>query len=101
MSDVTMQAFVRTIPPQAANSGVQEHMTERVDVGWSVRGVPLGRIPRRAIAQQVVDGTVTVELAARGAKPARRADLLVGVAHITMQPPRREADDPGSGWSDC
>jgi hypothetical protein len=31
----------------------------------------------------------------RGAKPARRADLLVGVAHITMQPPRREADDPG------
>jgi hypothetical protein len=45
--DVTMQASVHTIPPQAANSGVQEHMTERVDVGWSVRGVPLGRIPRR------------------------------------------------------
>ena len=47
------------------------------------------------MATQAVVGTVTVEVAARGAKPARRADLLVRVAHITLQPPRREADDPG------
>jgi hypothetical protein len=51
------------------------------------------------MAQQAVIGavigTVTVEVAARGAKPARRADLLVRVAHITLQPPQREADDPG------
>jgi hypothetical protein len=47
------------------------------------------------MATQAVVGTVTVEVAARGAKPARRADLLVRVAHITLQPPRRAADDPG------
>jgi hypothetical protein len=47
------------------------------------------------MAQQAVVGTVTVEVAARGAKPARRADLLVRVAHITLQLPQREADDPG------
>ena len=47
------------------------------------------------MATQAVVGMVTVEVAARGAKPARRADLLVRVAHITLQPPRREADDPG------
>jgi hypothetical protein len=29
--DVTVQASMRTIPPQAANSQVEEHMTERVD----------------------------------------------------------------------
>jgi hypothetical protein len=57
------------------------------------------------MAQQAVVGTVTVEVAARGAKPARRADLLVRVAHITLQPPQREADDPGiwleplPGWA--
>jgi len=47
------------------------------------------------MATQAVVGTGTVEVAARGAKPARRADLLVRVEHITLQPPRREADDPG------
>lgn len=44
---------------------------------------------------QAVVGTVTVEVAARGAKPTRRADLLVRVAHITLQSLRRAADDPG------
>src|SRR5215207_8019172 len=34
-----------TIPPQAVNSEVEDHMTDRVDVGWSVRefhGLELG-----------------------------------------------------------
>ena len=47
------------------------------------------------MAKQKVVGTVTVELAARGGKPARTADLLVRVAHLTLQPPLRNADDPG------
>jgi hypothetical protein len=50
---------------------------------------------RAHMAQQVVVGTATIEVAAQGAKPARRADLLVRVAHITLQPARREADDLG------
>ena len=54
MPDVTMQASIRTIPPQAANSEVEEHMTERVDAGWSVRefhGLDLGdaRLNRRLL----------------------------------------------------
>ena len=45
---------MRTIPPQAANSEVEEHMTERVDAGWSVRefhGLDLGdaRLNRRLL----------------------------------------------------
>jgi hypothetical protein len=47
------------------------------------------------MAKQEVVGTVTVEVAARPGKLARRADLLVRVAHVTLQPPLREADDPG------
>ena len=35
-------------------------------------------------ATQAVVGTVTVEVAAPGAKPARRAELLVRVAHISL-----------------
>src|SRR6266498_2977784 len=51
---MTMQASMRTIPPQAANSEVEEHMTERVDAGWSVRefhGLDLGdaRLNRRLL----------------------------------------------------
>ena len=45
---------MRTIPPQAANSEVEERMTERVDAGWSVRefhGLDLGdaRLNRRLL----------------------------------------------------
>jgi len=43
-----------TIPPQAVNSAVEEHMIERVDAGWSDRelhGLDLGdeRLRRRLL----------------------------------------------------
>jgi hypothetical protein len=47
------------------------------------------------MATQTVVGTVTVEVAARGGKPARQAELRVRVAHLTLQPPQRRADDVG------
>jgi hypothetical protein len=47
------------------------------------------------MAKQEVVGTVTVEVAARGGKAARQAELLVRVAHLTLQPPQRRADDAG------
>ncbi len=45
------------------------------------------------MAKQEVVGTVTVEVATRPSKPARQAALLVRVAHLTLQPPIRPADD--------
>jgi hypothetical protein len=47
------------------------------------------------MAKQEVVGTVTVEVAARGGRAARQAELHVRVAHLTLQPPQRAADDPG------
>jgi hypothetical protein len=47
------------------------------------------------MAKQQVVGTVTVEVAARGGRAARQAELQVRVAHLTLQPPQRGADDPG------
>lgn len=47
------------------------------------------------MATQDVVGEVRVEVAARSGKPARTADLGVRVAQVTLQPPRRPADDPG------
>jgi hypothetical protein len=47
------------------------------------------------MAKQEVVGTVTVEVAARGGKAARQAELRVRVAHLTLQPPQRRADDAG------
>ena len=47
------------------------------------------------MARQAVAGEVTVEVAARGGKPARRAELRVRVAQVTLQPPFRGADDAG------
>lgn len=47
------------------------------------------------MAKQEVVGTVTVEVAARGGKTARQAELRVRVAHLTLQPPQRPADDAG------
>jgi hypothetical protein len=44
---------------------------------------------------QAVAGQVTLELAARPGKPAGMAELRVRVAQVTLQPPRRPADDPG------
>jgi phosphoenolpyruvate carboxylase len=47
------------------------------------------------MAKQEVAGTVTVEVAARGGRAARQAELRVRVAHLTLQPPQRRADNPG------
>jgi transposase-like protein/transposase Tn5 family protein len=47
------------------------------------------------MAKQQVVGTVTVEIAAHAPKAARQAELRVRVAHLTLQPPQRRADDPG------
>ena len=47
------------------------------------------------MAMQEVAGQVRVEVAARPGKPARRANLHVRVAQVTLQPPRRPGDDPG------
>jgi hypothetical protein len=47
------------------------------------------------MAKQQVVGSVTVEVPRRGSKPARRAELNVRVAHLTLQPPQRNASDPG------
>jgi hypothetical protein len=47
------------------------------------------------MAKQEVVGTVTVEVAARGGRAARQAEVQVRVAHLTLQPPQRRADDPG------
>ncbi|HEU5102395.1 MAG TPA: IS4 family transposase, partial [Roseiflexaceae bacterium] len=47
------------------------------------------------MAKQEVVGTVTVEVAARGGRAARQAELQVRVAHLTLQPPQRGADDAG------
>jgi hypothetical protein len=47
------------------------------------------------MAKQEVVGTVTVEVAAQPGKPVRRADLLVRVAQLTLQPPLHDANDPG------
>jgi hypothetical protein len=47
------------------------------------------------MAKQEVVGTVTVEVAARGSKPARQAELRVRVAQLTLQPPQRSADAAG------
>ena len=47
------------------------------------------------MAKQEIVGTVTVEVAARPGKPARKADLLVRVVFVTLQPPQRPADDEG------
>src|SRR5262245_16394938 len=49
------------------------------------------------MAKQEVVGTVTVELAARGGKIARQAELQLRVAQLTLQPPQRAADDPSIG----
>ena len=47
------------------------------------------------MANQQVVGTVTVEVAARGGRAARQAELRVRVAHLTLEAPQRRADDPG------
>ena len=47
------------------------------------------------MAMQEVAGEVTVDVAARPGKPARRAELRVRVAQVTLQPPQRPVDDPG------
>jgi hypothetical protein len=47
------------------------------------------------MAKQDEVGRVTVEVAARGGRAARQAELRVRVAHLTLQPPLRRADDPG------
>lgn len=47
------------------------------------------------LAKQELVGTVTIDVAARGTRAARQAELQVRVAHLTLQPPQREADDPG------
>src|SRR5215211_2521693 len=47
------------------------------------------------MAKQQVVGTVTIEVAARGGRAARQAELRVQVAHLTLRPPQRRADDPG------
>jgi hypothetical protein len=47
------------------------------------------------MAKQAVVGTVTVEVAARGNKAARQAEVQVRVAHLTLQPPQRGAEDEG------
>jgi hypothetical protein len=46
------------------------------------------------MAKQQVGGTITVEVPAKGGKPARQAELQVRVAHLTLQPPQRTADNP-------
>jgi hypothetical protein len=50
---------------------------------------------RAHMATQQVVGTVTVEVASRGGRAARVAELRVRVSHLTLQPPQRAADDPG------
>jgi transposase Tn5 family protein len=47
------------------------------------------------MTRQAVIGSVTVEVPRRGNRPARTAELSVRVAHVTLQPPQRSADDPG------
>jgi hypothetical protein len=47
------------------------------------------------MAKQQVVGTVTVEVAAHAGRAARQAELCVRVAHLTLQPPQRSADDAG------
>jgi hypothetical protein len=47
------------------------------------------------MAKQQLVGSVTVEVPRRGNKPARNAELSVRLAHLTLQPPQRSADDPG------
>lgn len=47
------------------------------------------------MAKQRLVGTVTVEVPAKGGKPARQVELQLRVAHLTLQPPQRAADDPG------
>ena len=49
------------------------------------------------MAKQEVVGTVTVEVAARGGRAARQAELQVRVAQLTLQPPQRGADE-ASVW---
>jgi hypothetical protein len=47
------------------------------------------------MAKQGLVGTVMAEVAARGGKAARQAELRVRVAHLTLQPPQRRAEDTG------
>jgi hypothetical protein len=47
------------------------------------------------MAKQQLVGSVTVEVPRRGSKPARNAELSVRLAHLTLRPPQRSADDPG------
>jgi hypothetical protein len=54
----------------------------------------VGRLWAHMATQDVV-GEVTVEVAARPGKSARRAELRVRVAQVTLQPPLRAADDAG------
>ena len=48
------------------------------------------------MAKQEVVGTVTVEVAARGGRAARQAELQVRVAQLTLQPPQRVARSGGT-----
>lgn len=47
------------------------------------------------MAKQELSGRITVEVPRRGNKPARTAELSVRVAHLTLQPPQRGAEEPG------
>ena len=76
-----------TIADRKADSCALLAEAGELSAEYVIRAAPDRRLSGEAellwapMAQQGVVGTVTVEVAARGAKPARRADLLVRVAH--------------------